>query len=265
MSNVISRILTDHGADADSFHESAKGDLHGQAPGDQATELWVALRKAFPKTGLWPIIRGEILEPEKPKHSFKTTLARAPSGPVRKILAQRSRELCRDYADIAPELDPKLPFERLAEIADATCIYGEEEDSGWPESGPGPAFDFQAIKDPADEEILETVGFALVPVKRPYEAVARLGFTGGEAAPSAALLTGVLREWGREYGGVPVSITDDIIECAVDRPPRSRKAAASLAAEQWILCEDIVSQGTQSVRGLAYFLWRSRQWYFWWD
>jgi hypothetical protein len=262
-------LLADHGADPDSFHESATGILTGQVPGDQATPLWLALREVFPDTGLWPIIRGEVLEPQDDEPDFAATIARIPTGSAREILAERCGEFCENNADLVPGVDAKIPFERLAEMADAAVIYsfsGSEADKAdWPDAVPDQDLDLQATREPGAEETLDVVGFALAPVNHPYEAVARVGFIGGDAAPAPELLAGVLREWEREYGAVPASITDSIIECAVDRPPQSHAAATSLAVEQWILCEDIVGQGTESVHNLATELLFSRQWFFWWD
>jgi len=46
---------------------------------------------------------------------------------------------------------------------------------------------------------------------------------------------------------------------------KTEPEAMRLAARQWIFCEDIVSQGTQSIRGLAMEIYRSGHWVFWWD
>jgi hypothetical protein len=75
----------------------------------------------------------------------------------------------------------------------------------------------------------------------------------------------VLREWQKEYSAVPACITGDVLECAVVKRPQTELEAMKLAAEQWIFCDDIVSQGTQSIRKLAMEIWRSPNWFFWWD
>lgn len=83
--------------------------------------------------------------------------------------------------------------------------------------------------------------------------------------PSPELQVAVWREWGRRYGAVPACITSDVIECAVARPPQSRDEAFRLATEQWMYCEDIVSQGTETVEYLVQTLLRAPAWFFWWD
>ena len=61
------------------------------------------------------------------------------------------------------------------------------------------------------------------------------------------------------------TITGDVLECLVLKPPQTPEQAMQLAAEQWIFCDDIVGQGTQSIRNLAIEIWQSKTWFFWWD
>jgi len=83
--------------------------------------------------------------------------------------------------------------------------------------------------------------------------------------PAPEIQVAVFRNWHERFGAAPACITQDVVECVVDRPPQDEPASMALAAEQWLFCEDIVSQGTQSVRNLAIGLWRSPKWFFWWD
>ena len=105
----------------------------------------------------------------------------------------------------------------------------------------------------------------LVRVEQQYQVPAYLGFGGWNDCPGPELQVAVLREWGIEYRARPVCITGDVLECAVLHAPQTESAAMKLAAEQWIFCEDIVSQGTQSIRKLAMDIWQAPTWFFWWD
>jgi hypothetical protein len=67
--------------------------------------------------------------------------------------------------------------------------------------------------------------------------------------------------WGAEVA----SVTGDIVQCFVARPPQDATAAMAVAHEQYIYCYDIVEQGTQTIAALAAGLVGSRYWYFWWD
>jgi hypothetical protein len=62
-----------------------------------------------------------------------------------------------------------------------------------------------------------------------------------------------------------VSLTNDVHEFQVTRPPRTRNAALKLAELQFDYCPDIVEQGVGSIEALAFTLLDSRMWYFWWD
>jgi hypothetical protein len=106
---------------------------------------------------------------------------------------------------------------------------------------------------------------ALLPTVQPAEAPAYLRFGGFNACPPSEVHVAFHRDWGRRYGAVPACVTHDIIECVVARPPQTPDEARVLAAEQFAYCDDIVSQGTQTVERLAVELWGSPTWYFWWD
>jgi Domain of unknown function (DUF4253) len=62
-----------------------------------------------------------------------------------------------------------------------------------------------------------------------------------------------------------VSITNNVIEMRVSRPPLNRYDALSLATEHYLYCNDIVEQGTKNLNILAAKLLKSSVWYFWWD
>ena len=105
----------------------------------------------------------------------------------------------------------------------------------------------------------------MVAGRHPYEVVAYLPFGGWNECPPPELHVAVLREWRDQHKAQPVCITGDVLECFVVRPPQTQADALRLAAEQWVYCDDIVAQGTQSVRRLAANLWQAKTWFFWWD
>jgi hypothetical protein len=75
----------------------------------------------------------------------------------------------------------------------------------------------------------------------------------------------VHRYWQQQYGAEVVSVTHDIVQCDVSRPPTDRQAALSLAEQQYYYCADIVQQGVGTIEALAALLLKGRYWYFWWD
>jgi hypothetical protein len=122
-------------------------------------------------------------------------------------------------------------------------------------------FSFQTLKDCADQP----VELLLIRVNHSWEVPAYLGFGGWNECPPPELHVAALREWRREYQAIPICMTADVLECMVGKPPRTEPEAMKLAARQWIFCDDIVSQGTQSIRGLAMEIYRTANWFFWWD
>ncbi|MCC6151088.1 MAG: DUF4253 domain-containing protein [Planctomycetes bacterium] len=77
--------------------------------------------------------------------------------------------------------------------------------------------------------------------------------------------TAVHRHWARLYGSMVVSVTGDVIQCFVERPPKTKDEALFLAIEQFKYCSDIVDQGVGTICNLAAELLNSHTWYFWWD
>jgi len=104
-----------------------------------------------------------------------------------------------------------------------------------------------------------------VPTPRGWEAPAFLNFGGWNACPQPAEHCAVLAYWKGRYGAEVASMTRDVIELEVARPPASRDEAMALALEQFDYCEDIVDQGVGTISNLAADLLAGSPWYFWWD
>ena len=62
-----------------------------------------------------------------------------------------------------------------------------------------------------------------------------------------------------------VSVTQDVIEASVARPPETREHSLRLARQQFSYCTDIVTQGTETIANLAAGLINADAWFFWWD
>ena len=274
MNDAVAKVLSSHGVDPGTFRPGrfAPGVLTGSVPGARALELWTALRQRFPATGVWPVIRGAVEEAgEEFEYDPAETLRDVPRGSVPAVLTEQIAELheglCEAVDDFDGSPDDLADLAAKADASGALDYRGDApgDDDPWPERDPGGAISLHSTGNISSGKTLSTVGFSLVPVKHPYEVPAYLGFGGWNACPPPEVQVAVLREWERAYGAVPVCVAGDVLECVVDRPPRTKEAAMTLAAEQWAFCDDIVSQGTGSVRRLAMELYRSPQWFFWWD
>jgi hypothetical protein len=269
---MIEQILASEGADLGSFEESEHSQLvlQGQVPGDRAMEIWTRLREAHPLTGVWPVFRG-VDFPDAPEDIEPQAILDAVShGTCMETLNDRLIERCENLRELQVDINADQPIDQIAAMVDASGIYSM---SGRPElATPWPAqptstgpLTFSALSDVLTKQPHERVVLSLIATSSPSTAPAWLGFGGWNEVPTPEILVAVLRDWNQRFGATPACITGDTIECYVERPPQTERESLALAAEQWLVCEDIVGQGTQTIRSLAIELWRSPRWFFCWD
>ena len=114
-------------------------------------------------------------------------------------------------------------------------------------------------------EPIDKVAIALIPTTIGWEVFAFIKFGNWNACPAPAEHISIAKKWYQQYGAEVVGISNDVVEMSVKKPPLDRDTAFALAQEQYIYCEDIVSQGTGTLMKLASDLLDSAVWYFWWD
>ena len=107
--------------------------------------------------------------------------------------------------------------------------------------------------------------FGIVKTTQSWEVPAFVRFGNWNSCPSPAEHCAVFRHWQEKYGAEILSITDDVIECCVTKPPQTEDECWELAWEQYGYCPDIVDQGVGTIGALASSLRDSSYWYFWWD
>jgi hypothetical protein len=228
---------------------------------------WVSLANASKATKYWPIIRGgpDNIDAMKDRDPA-TILAAAPVGNIDEILQSRFQDRKNSLSEILPEFADATDMYQLATMVDASGVDSFGDRSEAPESWPTEAAHRGRVR---LQTIRERKGKAsairLVRVEHLFEVPAYLPFGGWNDCPLPELHVAVLREWGSKYRARPACITGDMLECVIVNRPQTEIEAMKLAAEQWIFCEDIVSQGTQSVRKLAMEIWQAPTWFFWWD
>lgn len=105
----------------------------------------------------------------------------------------------------------------------------------------------------------------LAPTTESWELPAFARYGGWNDCPSPEKHCAVLRYWQEKYGAEIISMTGDVIECRVAKPPQTAAECFELAWEQYAYCSDIVNQGVVTVGALASTLRDSNYWYFWWD
>jgi hypothetical protein len=128
-----------------------------------------------------------------------------------------------------------------------------------------PGDEFVVHTDLTTGEPLPDVWIALLPIEEGWKAPALLPWGDWNESPPPAVHTAVLRDWNRRYGAELVSMTGDILELSVPRPPTTDEAALALAREQYSYAPDIVQQGVEDVETLAALLKNGHSWYLWWD
>jgi len=265
MIESLSKVLVANGLGPDSFAATAGDEkiFRGELPAGRVVETWMKLARAASETKYWPIIRGAPDEDHEPVDcDVDAILGAVPAGRIREILKPRMEDRRQALAQLMPEFAKATDMDALARLADVTGIhlFRANVEEPWPTEAPD-RVSFHTVKEleggPAE--------VVLVRVEHSYEVLAHLGFGGWNDCPSPELQVAVLREWHKEYNAVPACITGDVLECAVVKRPQTEGEAMKLAAEQWIFCDDIVSQGTETVRRLAMEIWRSPNWFFWWD
>jgi len=111
----------------------------------------------------------------------------------------------------------------------------------------------------------------LVPAARPADVLALVGFNGtvnGYGTPE--LLSAALRSWEDRFGAVLIEIGFAHIRMLVRRPPRSLPNAEAVAAELYVMCDEVWSPGKPAVsvldvRGIAEHTLDIPIWSMWWD
>jgi hypothetical protein len=199
-------------------------------------------RAGYPSGGLYPILLGDTKDKD-----------RVFEGRQEGFDASDSLNYCQTIEPIRwmeqrRELDPDL--------------Y-QADDGNWParadKMGIVTHLDIVSRK-PKNE-----VFFALLKLSKPWESFAYLSWGGWNECPEPAVHCAFHRYWFERYGAEVVSMTGDIVQCIVARPPADRAASMELAREQYLYCCDIVEQGTQTIAALAAGLMDAKYWYFWWD
>lgn len=100
---------------------------------------------------------------------------------------------------------------------------------------------------------------------KPYEALAWLPMGGFNDCPMPSQMVAMAKHWFEKYGAIPAVITNDVVEFFVPQVIEDKETLIDLGMEQFFFCIDIVEQGVGSVEELIKTLYKSKQWYFWWD
>ena len=213
-------------------------------PVPEPGRIWAALRDLHAHTGLVPV----LLDQEDNLADFFFTGGTDP----REIDGLSAVEVLADFwgkdedddpvgpppakeSDLAPAQDITLPGATLTAAL------------GW----------FQAAH------------IGLVPASRPADVPATVGwvaFSDLMDHPNGVWIGSVLRSFEKRFGARLVKIGPGAeIRLLVERPPHTRQAALSIAAEHKAFADEFPGLGTTDVRQLAAGLVDTPGWTFWWD
>jgi hypothetical protein len=252
---VLDRLGLGQPLPAQLMPDDPSAGLRIAVEGMRAVEVWEHLREAVEESAHWPVLLGGDDElrflgeiPADEPHEATLALASALDG--RSWPAGRAEET------------------RAWLVSHGHEPGDEEEDlpprGDWPPDIQ-PCHSFSAPFGRTVNVPLPRVHIGLVPTRHGHEVPAFLRFGGWNACPNPEQHVAVLRSWSERYGAELVSLTHDVIELAVSRPPIDREVALALAMEQYQYCNDIVDQGVGTLEALASGLLGSTVWYFWWD
>jgi hypothetical protein len=124
---------------------------------------------------------------------------------------------------------------------------------------------FRSVHDVLSGKPLKNVIVSLWPTSEGSEVPALMRYGGWNSCSMLHVQVALLRRWKSEYDAELVVIVGDVVELRVGKPPKTDAAAMELAREQYIYCDDIVTQGTITLERLAESLKNGTVWYFWWD
>ena len=247
----LAEQLTQHGMDASSLRVFATmdvGDIYVlQAPGADAITLWTRLWDLVGETGYWPVVLGEDESVEMHLENLADFEDDAEHSTASLIQA-------------GVQLDAEAWLRaRQGELGDDIRLEGP-----WPERV-RPHNSFSIPCDILTRKPFPSVTLALVPTRTCWEVPAILRYGGWNACPAPEEHVALMKRWHERYGAEVVGMSHDVVEMQVARPPTDPAGALALAWEQYFYCDDIVSQGTETVQNLAAGLLNGRVWYFWWD
>lgn len=206
---------------------------------DQFSEEWYAVADRFPNAGIWPVLLAGATAGEP------GWLAGGVGAP--QLVDDDAEALLARTYQAAEELDGLDPWR-----------------SRWLGLAPGEPDRDQLV---GVRPMAGQGALLLVPVTRPADVPAAIGWTGAEGYEySGAGISAVLRSWEDRFGAVLIGLGPDRLRLSVERPPRYPEQARRLAGEHYGLAPDVIDQGAGGdPETYAEQLFGRREWDFWWN
>jgi hypothetical protein len=238
-------------------------------------ELWVRLRQAHPRSGLWPVFANPFhRHADRPWAAGE--VSPEPVGDIARVNAadalaafwgawQRGEHHLWLERDEPLELTSGLTVERHDDFAEL-----EPFGAGWPglaPAGDGPDPDRFAEQNALDNDD-GTSRIMLVPAARSADVLSASGWDGAlNYVQPKSPLSSVLRSWEERFGVRVIEIGFDTLHLTVAAPPVTPEHAEHVAAEHFAFCPDNIVAGTsRAIRDYAAeHVLGQADWWFWWD
>jgi hypothetical protein len=237
-------------------------------------DLWVRLRQAHARSGLWPV----FAEPSRFRSNRPWAAGEVCPRPVAEIDRVDASAVLAGLWEAWTRGEHHLWMESHDPLKLASGFtsrpageFAELEPFGlaWP--GLAPAGDGQDPDEFADRQIRDnddgSSRIMLVPAARSADALTSAGWQGAlNYIQPPSLLSSVLRSWEERFGARLTEVGFDQLHLTVAAPPVSPAHAERVAAEHFAFCPDNIVQGTGTIRAYAdkYVLGKA-DWWFWWD
>jgi hypothetical protein len=204
-------------------------------PGSEVLAVLESRRAAYPTTGEFPFLIGGAEELDRVQEA-----------------AEFNNQSPEDIVRGSLEVDLK---HWLAQRR------GEAEEYGFSERDvlgewPGEVLEKGAVslhKDIVSGKLRSEAYLGIATVDHPWQLPAVLKYGGWNECPDAEVHCAFHRKWHADFGAEITGMSGDVIECAVNNPPRDRQSAVALAWEQYWYCSDVVEQGCGSVKILQQY------------
>lgn len=166
-------------------------------------------------------------------------------------------EYVQELLDKYPEIDAEDYFDRMSES------YLEWENI----IGDSDIADLSEVEQQNELYIsyTEDIYIAKVPTDKPYEVLAYIPMGGYNECPLTEEHIAIAKKWYEEYGAVPCAVSYDTVQYYLDTSVTGNEALEELKKEQFMYCQDIVTQGSGSLENLKLSIKGSKFWFFWWD
>jgi hypothetical protein len=208
-------------------------------------ELWTRLRSEHQRSGLWPVLLEDGVQPWSAGQIAPDSVAEIDHYTAAGFMTETWGDLINREVDLAP--------------------FGED--------CPGPAAPGAAVAHPdvvadwyAGVVAERRTPLGLVAVDRGADALVAIGWQGALHHNEWTVpLAAVVRSWEERFGARVVGLGFNTLDLSIAAPPATLDHALQVAAEHWTFCPDSLLQGPGTLVDYAREIVGQNAWSFWWD